>query len=98
MTALYPASVNALNILKDEDENTYNLSVVLMTDGVANVGTFTDLKNTYDQIKKQIPIYSITFGSADEYELQDIAELTNGKIFDGKSDLVSAFKEVRGYN
>ena len=49
-------------------------------------------------LKEYLPIYSITFGSADEYELQDIAELTNGKVFDGRSDLVSAFKEVRGYN
>ena len=98
MTALYPASINALELLKDEDNDTYNLSVVLMTDGVANVGTYTDLKNKYREIGKQIPIYSITFGSADEYELQDIAELTNGKVFDGRLDLVSAFKEVRGYN
>ena len=98
MTALYPASINALELLKDEDIDTYNLSVVLMTDGVANVGTYTDLKNKYREIGKQIPIYSITFGSADEYELEDIAELTNGKVFDGRLDLVSAFKEVRGYN
>lgn len=98
MTALYPASINALNLLKDEDDNTYNVSVVLMTDGVANVSTFTELRNNYKQINKQIPIYSITFGSADEYELDEIAELTNGKVFDGRSDLVSAFKEVRGYN
>ena len=98
MTALYPASINALNLLKDEDNNTHNVSVVLMTDGVANVGSFTELRNNYKQINKQIPIYSITFGSADEYELEEIAELTNGKVFDGRSDLVSAFKEVRGYN
>ena len=98
MTALYPASINALKLLKDEDDTTYNLSVVLMTDGVANVSSFAELRNNYKQINKQIPIYSITFGSADEYELEEIAELTNGKVFDGRSDLVSAFKKVRGYN
>ena len=38
------------------------------------------------------------FGSASETELNQIAELTNGKVFDGKEDLVKAFKEVRGYN
>ena len=38
------------------------------------------------------------FGSAFEDELQDIADLTNGKVFDGKTDLLKAFKEVRGYN
>ena len=47
---------------------------------------------------KQIPIYSITFGDAYEKELKDIANLTNAKVFDGKTDLLKAFKEVRGYN
>ena len=31
-------------------------------------------------------------------QLNEIASLTNGKVFDGKSDLVTAFKKVRGYN
>ena len=29
---------------------------------------------------------------------KEIAHITNGKVFDGKSDLVKAFKTVRGYN
>ena len=98
MTALYPAANKALDLLKDEDSNTYNLSVVLMTDGEGNVGRYSDLSSKYKTLNKQIPIYSITFGSADEYQLQEIADLTNGKVFDGKYDLVKAFKEVRGYN
>ena len=69
-----------------------------MTDGMANVGTFQSLSNTYKNIHKEIPIYSITFGNADEYELKQISNLTNGKVFDGKTSLVEAFKKVRGYN
>jgi Ca-activated chloride channel family protein len=65
---------------------------------MANVGTFSDLKSYYNKLNKEIPIYSITFGSADERELGEIAELTNGKVFDGKTNLVEAFKKVRGYN
>ena len=38
------------------------------------------------------------FGSADESQLKDIANLTNAKVFDGRTDLLNAFKEVRGYN
>ena len=45
-----------------------------------------------------IPIYSITFGDANEEQLDKIAELTNAKVFDGKTDLLKAFKQVRGYN
>jgi hypothetical protein len=38
------------------------------------------------------------FGASDEYELSRIADLTNGKVFDGKSGLKKAFSEVRSYN
>lgn len=97
-TAIYPAAIKALEILKDEDQNIYNTSVILMTDGHGNVGTFNDLKNYYQGVEKQIPIYSIMFGSAEQWQLNEIAKLTNAKIFDGKENLVEAFKEVRGYN
>ena len=69
-----------------------------MTDGWPNVGKYSDLENTYKAIDQQIPIYSIMFGDANEYQMKQIADLTNAKVFDGKSDLVKAFKEVRGYN
>ena len=98
MTALYPAAIKALEILKDEDNEQYNVSVILMTDGQANVGTFVDLRNYYNSINSNIPIYSIMFGDAERGQLQEIAKLTNGKVFDGKENLVAAFKEVRGYN
>ena len=98
MTALYPAAIKALELLKDEDKNIYNTSVILMTDGQANVGTYADLYSYYKSINSNIPIYSIMFGSADQRQLQDIAGLTNAKVFDGKTNLVEAFKEVRGYN
>ena len=98
MTALYPAAVQALERLKNEDKDTYNLSVVLMTDGQANMGTYSELRTAYNRLRNKIPIYSIMFGEADEEELNDIAVLTNAKVFDGKTDLIRAFKEVRGYN
>ena len=98
-TSLYTAVINALNLLKEET-NEYNTSVILMTDGASN-----DTVNTYDTLKKKvkkeklnIPIFSITFGYADEEELEKIAKLTNGKVFNGKNDLVNAFREVREYN
>ena len=78
--------------------NKYNVSVILMTDGMSNMGNFSNLTAIYKKAKKEIPIYSITFGDAYEVELQEIADLTNAKVFDGKTDLLKAFKEVRGYN
>ena len=97
-TALFPAAIYALDLLRDENQEVYNTSVILMTDGQGNIGRFSDLRSKYNEISKNIPIYSIMFGTADEEELEDIAKLTNAKIFDGKKDLVRAFKEVRGYN
>ena len=97
-TALHIACQKAVELLKDEDMNKYNVSVVLMTDGQGNVGTFDVLDKMYKLINKPIPVYSIMFGEASEYQLKEIANMSNGKVFDGKSDLVKAFKEVRGYN
>ncbi len=97
-TALYDAAIEGLDILSKENNTEYVSSIVLMTDGIANVGTFRELKNKYKNINKEIPIYSITFGDADESELLEISELTNGKVFDGRSNLTAAFKKVRGYN
>lgn len=99
-TNIYEASISALKTLKDDDSNKYNLTVILMTDGKSNMGEFSELEKYYEKksFAKNIPIYSIMFGDADEDELQNIADLTNAKVFDGKSDLLKAFKEVRGYN
>ena len=69
-----------------------------MTDGQANVGSLSEFKREYNKIGKGIPVYSITFGSADENELLKISDYTNGKVFDGKTNLQLAFKKVRGYN
>ena len=96
-TALYPAARDALLYLQNENDD-YNLSVILMTDGEGNYGTFEEVKSVYNRAEKDIPIYSITFGSASEDQLNRLAKLSNGKVFDGKSDLVKAFKTVRGYN
>ena len=97
-TALFPAAAAGVQLLQNEDMEKYNVSVVLMTDGLGNVGTNAELNNTYRMVGKAIPIYSIMFGDADNVQLEGIADLTNGKVFDGKKDLVAAFKEVRGYN
>ena len=69
-----------------------------MTDGESNRGSINDLRNIYRSLGKDIPIYSIMFGSASSYQLEDIATLTNAKVFDGRTNLLEAFKQVRAYN
>ena len=97
-TNIYDAAIGAIDQIEDDDINTYNKSVVLMTDGQSNMGTYRNLERRYNQLSEEIPIYSIMFGDADKTQLEDIAELTNAKVFDGRTNLLEAFKEVRGYN
>ena len=97
-TDIYLPAMKGLEILSQEDLETYNVSVVLMTDGASNYNRIDELTRLYRQTEKDIPIFSIMFGDAEEEQLQDIADLTNAKIFDGKTNLLEAFKQVRGYN
>ena len=97
-TNIYSPSIEALKILTKENSDEYTKTVILMTDGESNTGSYRELESYYEKNKLDIPIYSITFGSSSERQLSQIANLTNAKIFDGKSGLVRAFKEVRSYN
>ena len=97
-TNIYSPSIEGLKILKEDSDDEYTKTVILMTDGQSNVGSFNDLKKYYIRNKENVPIYSITFGDSSEYELNKLAELSNGKVFDGKSGLLKAFTEVRSYN
>ena len=41
----------------------------------------------------------IMFGDADSQQLDDLAKLSNGKVFDGRNgNLSGIFREVKGYN
>lgn len=42
-------------------------------------------------------MFPILFGDAAKDQLQGIAELTGGKLFDGTGSLDGAFEEIRGY-
>jgi len=97
-TNIYDTVIEGLNVLKNEDLEKYNVSIVLMTDGQSNMGSYYDFAKAYKEYGNNIPVYSIMFGSAYQSELDKIAEDTNGKVFDGRTSLVEAFKEVRGYN
>lgn len=97
-TNIYLASQTGLDILKKEDTDKYNISIILMTDGASNAGSLYELKKDYKSIGKDIPIFSIMFGDASSYQLDEIAELSNAKVFDGRTNLLEAFKQVRGYN
>ncbi len=97
-TNIYDSITKALSILDKEDNNNYNLSIIVMTDGAGNLGNERYMINTYNNMNKDIPVYAILFGSADERQMEKITNLTGGKVFDGRTNLLDAFKSVRGYN
>ncbi|MBF0302667.1 MAG: VWA domain-containing protein [Desulfamplus sp.] len=106
-TNIYLPVMNALDILSKEGANIYKylVSIILMTDGMSNDGNLEDVKTHLEKIKKVNsdftlpPIFGVTFGSADDRQLKDIAGFSTARVFDGRKEgLVKAFREAKGYN
>ncbi|MBF0379053.1 MAG: substrate-binding domain-containing protein [Desulfamplus sp.] len=106
-TNIYLPVMNALDILSKEGDNIYKylVSIILMTDGMSNDGKLSDIKDYFEKIKKQNsdftlpPIFGVTFGSADDRQLKELAEFSTARVFDGRKDgLIKAFREAKGYN
>ncbi|MFJ7075079.1 substrate-binding domain-containing protein [Streptomyces sp. NPDC098781] len=77
-------------------------SIVLMTDGENTAGTdwagFQAFYAGLDRDRRATPVFPILFGDSDKSELEYIAELTGGRLFDAQEgSLDGAFEEIRGY-
>ena len=73
-------------------------AVILMTDGQDTVGHQSALEQYIRSSENDIPVFAITFGAADETQLTPFTSMTFGRIFDGRADLISAFRAAKGYN
>jgi Ca-activated chloride channel family protein len=107
-TAIYSSLAQAYRYLENvrEEDQTRGqeryYSIVLMSDGENTEDTtlrdferfFTGLAPTTRTIKT----FPVLFGNANEEEMTDVAELTGGRVFDGRSETLSlVFKQIRGY-
>ncbi|MER5937611.1 substrate-binding and VWA domain-containing protein [Streptomyces sp. NPDC001928] len=77
-------------------------SIVLMTDGENTAGADSaDFHAFYvglDRERRATPVFPILFGDSSKSELENIAELTGGRLFDAQEgSLDGAFEEIRGY-
>ncbi|MBH5335148.1 VWA domain-containing protein [Streptomyces pactum] len=78
-------------------------SIVLMTDGEnttgADAGDFRSFHRGLPGELRDVPVFPIVFGDSDRKELEGIATLTGGRLFDAVrgGSLASAFEEIRGY-
>lgn len=85
-------------ISESYDPSKYTPALILMTDGASESRHKGEFEELYRDTNLDVPVFSIMFGEADPSQLQDLAELTNARVFDGRTDLVSAFRSVKGYN
>lgn len=98
-TDIYTAAEYAVKLINEKyTPSDYTAAVILMTDGVSAIENRYSFEQFYRESGEDIPIFSIMFGSAESDQLDDIARLTNARVFDGRKDLVGAFRSVKGYN
>ena len=96
-TDMYKAAETALEEMANYDLSQFQPAIIMMTDGLSG-GDVEAFKDTYEAFTYDVPIFSISFGSADLAQLEDLATLSRARVFDGKDDLVETFRKVKGYN
>jgi Ca-activated chloride channel homolog len=99
-TDIFSCAMEAFTHLSNQKDLSHFVpSVILMTDGHSNTGKqLSDLGALAQEYGNRIPIFPIYFGAADLKQLESIADLTSGRVFDGTNDLTNAFRHAKGYN
>lgn len=99
-TAVYSALTAALELAERETREHPDrfVSVALLTDGESNKGlSFAAFKRRYGQ-GAPARVFPILFGEGNVDEMKQIAQMTGGREFDGRSSrLAQVFREIRGY-
>lgn len=96
-TDMYACAEHAFAAMKPYlDSGQYLPAVVIMTDGRSDAhGGFDDV---WRREGHDVPVFGVTFGDADKSQLDELAEMTRARVFDGSANLTEAFRSVRGYN
>ncbi|MFI5648594.1 VWA domain-containing protein [Kitasatospora sp. NPDC051705] len=103
-TALYASLEEAYRVIARQQSAAGDdrfTSIVLMTDGESNEGATADDFQRFhaglSPAQRAIPVFPIRFGEAAVGQLQGIADVSGGKLFDGSGSLDGVFEEIRGY-
>jgi Ca-activated chloride channel homolog len=98
-TDFYTCAELALQQMKPALEKGGHLpAIVIMTDGKSQ-GSVSNFAAAWRADPRRVPVFGILFGAeADRKQVNDLAALTGGRVFDGTSNLAEAFRTVRGYN
>lgn len=75
--------------------------MIVFTDGASNQGgNSNDFQTWYKNQgfeQGSIRVFAISFGDSDINQLRAVTEITGGSVFDGKSSLAKAFRDIRSY-
>jgi Ca-activated chloride channel family protein len=98
-TDFYTCGARALAAMKPLlDRGRHLPAIVIMTDGKSQ-GSLQTFEVPWDTDGRRVPVFGVTFGQdADRSQLDRLAKLTGGRVFDGTTSLTDAFRAVRGYN
>ncbi|PON19833.1 VWA domain-containing protein [Candidatus Entotheonella serta] len=96
-TNMYEATKAALQSLQtyEAQMGQYHTAVIVMSDGKSD-GSLQDIKSA--KLWRDIPVYTILFGEADPDQMHRLADATLGCMFDGRTDMIRAFRQAKGYN
>ena len=96
-TNMYVATAQALAALEQHEDTMgeYHSAVIVMSDGQSK-GQLGQVRQA--SLWKDVPVYTILFGKADTEQMQVLAESTAGRMFDGRKDMIHAFRQAKGYN
>ncbi|MBV8700841.1 MAG: substrate-binding domain-containing protein, partial [Bradyrhizobium sp.] len=98
-TDFYTCGAQALAAMKPAlDAGQHLAAIVIMTDGKSQ-GSMATFETPWRAEGHRVPVFGVTFGDeADRTQLDNLAKLTGGRVFDGTKNLAEAFRAVRGYN
>jgi Ca-activated chloride channel family protein len=100
-TAIYDALVTAYTeaqTLITADPSRFT-TIVLLTDGVRTTGRdLAGFTSFQAGAPTKIPVFPVLFGESVVSDMNEVAKVTGGKVFDGRTlPLQEVFKEIRGY-
>jgi Ca-activated chloride channel homolog len=98
-TDFYTCAETALQQMKPAlDKGGHLPAIVIMTDGQSQ-GSIDRFAAAWRADPRRVPVFGILFGKdADRKQLDQLATMTGGRVFDGTANLAEAFRTLRGYN
>jgi Ca-activated chloride channel family protein len=99
-TDIYTPVLRSFQLMEGYNTRDYISSIIVMSDGESEdyFGEFQRIYRDNGLDSLDVPVFSIMFGNAKQEQLDALAALTRARVFDGKMDLVTAFKNAKGYN